>query len=177
MEYIDVLKEDGTLSGKSLSHWEVHEKGLLHRSVHVWVHNPEKGLLLQRRGRDKKNFPDMWDVSVGGHISAGQTSIETAVRETEEEIGLSLPPEAFERLFERRSLYRLNGGTFIENELNDVYLVRTTLSEDAYVVPPDEVEYVRYVPVPEFKEWVSLKRADLCPHWDEYEKLFARLAH
>ena len=31
----------------------------------------------------------MWDVSVGGHFTAGEGSLETAVKETSEELGLS----------------------------------------------------------------------------------------
>lgn len=31
----------------------------------------------------------MWDVSVGGHFTAGDGSLETAVKETSEELGLS----------------------------------------------------------------------------------------
>lgn len=33
-------------------------------------------------------FPGMWDVSVGGHFTAGESSLETAVKETSEELGL-----------------------------------------------------------------------------------------
>lgn len=33
-------------------------------------------------------FPGMWDVSVGGHFTAGDSSLETAVKETSEELGL-----------------------------------------------------------------------------------------
>ena len=31
----------------------------------------------------------MWDVSVGGHFTAGDSSLETAVKETSEELGLN----------------------------------------------------------------------------------------
>lgn len=41
----------------------------------------------------------MWDISVGGHISAGQTSLEAAKRETAEELGQILSDKAFTFLF------------------------------------------------------------------------------
>lgn len=34
-------------------------------------------------------FPGMWDVSVGGHFTSGEDSLETAIKETREELGLS----------------------------------------------------------------------------------------
>lgn len=33
-------------------------------------------------------FPGLWDVSVGGHFTAGDTSLETACKEVREEVGL-----------------------------------------------------------------------------------------
>lgn len=39
-------------------------------------------------------FPGMWDVSVGGHFTAGEGSLETAIKETSEELGLSCDEES-----------------------------------------------------------------------------------
>lgn len=36
----------------------------------------------------------MWDVSVGGHFTAGDGSLETAVKETNEELGLDCGEDA-----------------------------------------------------------------------------------
>ncbi len=46
--------------------------------------------MLQLRDKNKKSFPNVWDVSVAGHISAGDTPLITAIREIEEEIGISV---------------------------------------------------------------------------------------
>ncbi len=35
----------------------------------------------------------MWDISAAGHVEAGDGALETARRETKEEIGLDVPPE------------------------------------------------------------------------------------
>jgi len=48
---------------------------------------------LQLRAKNKKLFPNKWDVSVGGHISAGEEPLTTAVRETKEELGLEISRE------------------------------------------------------------------------------------
>lgn len=38
----------------------------------------------------------MWDVSVGGHFTAGEGSLETAIKETSEELGLTCDESALQ---------------------------------------------------------------------------------
>ena len=98
-EYFDILNEKGEKTGESRSKKEAHEKGLIHRTAHVWILNSKKELLLQKRASGLRVYPDCWDISAAGHISAGQTSLEGAKREVEEELGLSLPDNMFVYLF------------------------------------------------------------------------------
>lgn len=92
-ELIDVLDENGNKTGKTLGKSEVHEKELPHGSVFIWVYNNKGEVLLQLRSKKKKIFPNVWDVSAAGHISAGERPIEAAIREVGEEIGLNVNPE------------------------------------------------------------------------------------
>lgn len=62
--------------------------GLLHRVARVLVFNEVGDLLVQQRG-DKPLFPFRWAESVGGHVGAGDSYEETAIREAEEEIGVA----------------------------------------------------------------------------------------
>ena len=41
----------------------------------------------------------MWDISSAGHVEAGDGALETAHRETQEEIGLNVPSEVRLRLY------------------------------------------------------------------------------
>lgn len=61
-------------------------EGLWHRVARVLVFNELGELLVQQRG-DKPLFPFRWAESVGGHVGASESYLETAVREAEEEIG------------------------------------------------------------------------------------------
>ena len=67
-----------------------HEKGLWHKSVHVWIVNDKNEILLQYRSADKKLYPNTWDVSFAGHISAGESSIDAVIREGKEELGIKV---------------------------------------------------------------------------------------
>ena len=109
-EYLDILNEKGELTGESGTSKYVHGKGLLHRVVHVWILDKNKKLLLQKRSLKMTAYANYWDISSAGHISTGQTSIEAAQRETEEELGLTFPSEIFKYLFtiEDRAILRGN---------------------------------------------------------------------
>jgi isopentenyl-diphosphate delta-isomerase type 1 len=61
---------------------------LVHRVAHVLVFNSQGELLLQKRSETKDVQPGKWDTSVGGHLDPGETYIQAAYREAEEELGL-----------------------------------------------------------------------------------------
>lgn len=68
---------------------EAQQQSLIHRIVHVIIENDEGLLLLQRRSLVTEYMPGRWDVSVGGHIDAGEDYLQAAEREMLEEVGLS----------------------------------------------------------------------------------------
>lgn len=55
--------------------------------------NDKKELLLQKRSATKKSHPNFWDISGVGHIRAGETVIEGAIRELKEELGVEVKEE------------------------------------------------------------------------------------
>ncbi len=65
---------------------------LLHRSTHVVV-ECAGGLLLQRRGFDKDKAAGLWDSACSGHVRPGESYLDAAVRELEEELGIVAEPE------------------------------------------------------------------------------------
>jgi isopentenyl-diphosphate delta-isomerase type 1 len=66
-----------------------HDKSLIHRTVGVLIYNRHGELLLQKRSLTKDLDPGLWGVSVGGHVTKGQTDEEAAMREMKEELGIS----------------------------------------------------------------------------------------
>jgi isopentenyldiphosphate isomerase len=171
-EYLDILNEKGEMTGESHSYNEAHEKGLIHRSAHIWILNSKKELLLQKRASDRKAYPDYWDISSAGHISAGQTSLEGAKRELEEELGLSLSDNMFKYLFSVEQRIVLNQGTYINNEFNDVYLVNLDIPLEKIKFDKVEVSDVKWVSIDEFKLFISdNEKYKLVPHKEEYKRL------
>jgi len=66
---------------------EVHARNLLHRAIHVIVHDSTGRLFLQRRSLTKDTFPGCWDSSCSGHVDAGEDYVIAARRELGEELG------------------------------------------------------------------------------------------
>ncbi len=89
-EMIDVLDENGIKTGEILPRSEVHRRGLWHRIIVVAIINEKNEILLQQRSHNKDKNPDMWDISITGHISSGQDSLSAAAREINEEVSVNL---------------------------------------------------------------------------------------
>lgn len=61
--------------------------------VHVWIRNSKGEYLISQRSADRPTFPLMWEC-VGGSVVKGENSLAGAIRETQEEVGLSLSPKS-----------------------------------------------------------------------------------
>jgi len=135
-ELFDVVTEDGAPTGVVKRRADVHRDGDWHRAIHVWVHGTHDGipfLLYNLRGRHKDTWPGVLDVTVGGHLAAGET-VEQAYREIEEEIGIAADPARLHFL-ETRKAYGA-----VERELQDVLLYRDDRPLDTYRPNPAELE-------------------------------------
>ena len=93
-ELVDLVDADNTVIGV-VARSRVHgAPALRHRAVHVLVYDDRGRLLLQKRSAGKEIQPGRWDTSVGGHLAAGESYPAAAVRETAEELGLTIGAHA-----------------------------------------------------------------------------------
>lgn len=140
-EQIDVLNMDGTPSGYSCGRTKIHAEGLWHRTVHIWAFDGEGKILFQLRSAQKENNPGLYDTSCAGHITAGDSSLNAAVRELREELGITKSSRDLEYVFEAIHKSVLNGGSYLDNEYYDVYKIVLSDEEIQSLVPqPGEVD-------------------------------------
>ena len=163
---------NGQQTGQVLSKDEVHAKGLWHASVHLWVVTSDGKILLQYRAADKNVFPSCWDTSVAGHVSNGGSLKETAVRETEEEIGLTISENELETLgYLSEEPDWLPGGKHREH--NTIFVVVKDFKLENLKVQQEELTDLKLVTADELEEMLSdtAKRKELSGHDDKLFEL------
>lgn len=169
---IDILDQKGRRLGFSRPRSEVHEKGFWHRTVHIWAFDEAGRVLFQLRSYQKENHPGLLDTSCAGHISAGQTSLEAAVRELREELSVTKRAEELEYLFEAGHTSVLNGGTYHDNEFYDTYKITLTAAEVAGLKPQQgEVEGFVWFTPHEFVDEYFTRPEKFVSHPKDYDWL------
>lgn len=171
MEFVDSYNEVGEKTGKSVSKLEAHEKGIFHKSVHVWIVNKKGEILIQRRSKNKETFPNMLDVSFAGHIRSGESSIEAVKREAKEELGLEIDLERLEYLFTYKKEEKIKDSYF-ENEFNDVFLYSKEIEIKDCKFIDNEVSEVKYVDFRRLEMMWKDKNMELIDHKVHFAGLF-----
>ena len=184
-EMLTVLNEELCPVGQAPRE-TAHREGLLHGVVHCWIVSrrlDEVGIWFQQRAHTKKDFPDYYDLAVGGHIDCGETPEAAVLREMREEIGLTAEPSRLRYLGYTREDVRFPG--FFDREVGYVYLYEDDCPAFA---PGDEVERMVWVPLRELMakelegaeetaaflatgEPVRIGREEWCVHPGEFEMI------
>jgi len=148
-ELFDVVRADGSPTGRTKARAAVHRDGDWHRSVHVWVAGRgEHGvpfLVFQRRSPAKDTWPGRLDATVGGHFRQGETLVET-LRETEEEIGIAISLAELHPLGTRICANEAESG-ILDRELQDVFLLVSDRPLTAYRPNPAELNSLIRLPI------------------------------
>ncbi len=171
MELIDILDENGNPAGVIKNRKEVHENGLWHRVVHIWILNSKGELLLAQRAAGKKTYPGFWGISCEGHISAGQSSVEGALRELKEELGLDFSQDDLTLLFKLKNKTITNNGTYFGNHFIDLYLIERDLNETGLHLQEEEVSAIRWIKYQELEQ-IYLRNDPGYKHYKESPQFF-----
>ncbi|WP_236060773.1 NUDIX hydrolase [Actinacidiphila acididurans] len=101
-EIIDIVDEHDNVVGTS-PRGLAYERGLRHRCSFILARDAEDRIFVHRRTARKLIFPSLYDMFVGGVLGAGESYDEAALREAEEELGvtgLPRPEPLFRFLYE-----------------------------------------------------------------------------
>ncbi len=128
---------------------EAQEKGIRHRIARIFLLDSHGNVLVAKRAPHLHSQPGKWGESVSGHVDKGEGYYEAALREMQEEIGVTGIA-----LRELGKFY--SEGTerdMIKNRFNTVY-------EGTYegtCSPNEEVAEVRWLPKPALAQWMREK--------------------
>ncbi len=139
MELVDLYNEDRVPLGRTAERSGPKNPGELRLVVHVCVFDRRGRLLIQQRAKKKYVWPELWDVSIGGGVDAGETSRQGAEREFQEELGYRLD------LTGVRPSVTVN---FPEG-FDDFYIVRRDLDLSCLTLQREEVAGVRWASLTE----------------------------
>ncbi len=155
MELWDVVDRDGRPTGRTMTRGSRAAPGDYHVVVHVWIAD-ESGLwLIQRRAPHVESDPDIW-ACTGGSVLAGEDSRSAAVRETQEELGVTLDPAAL--IPGPRKLW--------PGAISHAWLLRTWRGSLGAIHPGPEVSRVMWAAGDEILEMVA--RRDFYDYGREY---------
>ena len=87
-EIWDIYDENAKRTGRTMERGEP-KAGDYMLCVHIYLCTPDGKFLVQKRAMNKETHPGEWDVT-GGAVLSGESSIDGAIRETEEEVGIKL---------------------------------------------------------------------------------------
>jgi 16S rRNA (adenine1518-N6/adenine1519-N6)-dimethyltransferase len=147
-ELFDVVDHEDRVVGVA-RRGDVHEKGLLHRAVHILVSRANGDLFLQQRSMQKDSHPGKWDSSASGHLDSGEAYAAAAVRELREELGIEVDT--------LREVTSLPASEATGQEFLKVYLVS---HEGPFILHPTEISAGRWIRPDDLDEWIRRDPGD-----------------
>lgn len=168
-EYIDIADKNGKLTGKKELKSIIHTSGLYHHTAHIWFYTKNGHILLSQRSAKKIICPLIWDVSVAGHVDAGETIEFAAVRETKEEIGLSISEKDLVKLGVFKCFQSYDTG-IRDNEFHNTFICELKVPLSKLTRQADEVEALKLV---DFKTFETLlKNSETNNHFIATNRLY-----
>lgn len=170
-ERVDILDPTGRYTGQTALKSVAHRQGLFHPTVHVWCYYPNGKVLLQQRGRDKETHPLLWDVSVAGHVGAGEAIRAAAVREAEEELGLRIKADELEEIGVFKSVQR-HRDDLLDCEFHHSFLYVPEVPPESLRLQQSEVEGLKTIPLLQLADevWGLSRVGQYVPHETSYYK-------
>ena len=159
-EMLDTYDINGKLLGvKSRDYCHNGNPYCYHKAVWIWIINDKGEILVQKRSALKKNSPNKYDISVAGHVDAGETLLQACVRETKEELGITSSEKDFMFL---KEILNKDGWEFGEN-----YVLLTDCKIEKMKLQSEEIEKVKFLKYEDFAKLIYSDK--FCDQSKEYK--------
>jgi isopentenyldiphosphate isomerase len=137
---------------KPLPRKEVHQKGIWHRTSHVWVLNSQGQILCQKRSLLKDSSPGKWEPFFGGHVEPGEEYVDNAFRELQEELGILVSKNDF-HLFKINKYER-------KKEFQGIHFLQWNGEIKDLKLEKEEIEKVKWFNIDELSKLLNYKNND-----------------
>jgi len=150
MELIAVLNEKGQKTGQILDKEIIHQNGLWHQEVAVWIFNSKGETLVQRRAATKKMNPNQIGLCAG-HVPENEDSITAMIREISEELGIEVNQKSLNFLIAEKKEKSFPNG-LINRIFNDVYYLIIDKEITDFKIQEEELSEIFWIDYMKFKE-------------------------
>lgn len=150
---VDVLDERGMYTGKTETRTNCSKEGLQHKADCVFIINSKEQVLLQKRSANKKTWPNMWDVTAGGKVLAGEFGFQAIIRECKEELGIELNKNDI--TFIGSVISTNKKGDIINNYFNEYYIANKEINTSELQLHKEEVSEVKWIDKDEIIERIK----------------------
>ena len=157
MEKWDLYTKYREKTGKECIRGEKIPEGCYHLVVHVWIRNDKGEYLISQRSANRPTFPLQWEC-VGGSVIKGESSIEGALREVKEEVGLDLEADSGRLLFSKIRGSDMKYECKVFNDIMDVWLFTYNGELKLEAATTDEVADCKWMTVAEIKKLYEEKK-------------------
>ncbi|MBQ2980698.1 MAG: helix-turn-helix domain-containing protein [Lachnospiraceae bacterium] len=147
-EIWDLYDENRELIGRDHVRGEQLPIDGYHLVVHVWIRNSKGEYLISQRSANRTAFPLVWEC-VGGSVLKGEDSLQGALREVKEEVGVDLLPEKGQVILS--DIKKIEFGKVV-NKIVDVWLFEYDGEVDLSNATTDEVVQVTWMNREQIKE-------------------------
>ena len=147
-EIWDLYDENRELLGKDHVRGEQLPIDGYHLVVHVWIRNSKGEYLISQRSANRPTFPLVWEC-VDGSVVKGEDSLQGALREVKEEVGVDLLPEKGQVILS--DIKKIEFGKVV-NKIVDVWLFEYNGKVDLSNATTDEVAQVAWMNREQIKE-------------------------
>lgn len=143
MEMLDIYTEDREKIGKTIERGTKLKKGNFRLVVHACILNSKGEMLIQQRQPFKRGWANMWDITVGGSVVAGETSKQAVQRELMEELGINID------FSDIRPQLTIN----FEEGFDDIYIIQNDdIDINTLNLQYEEVQCVKWASMREIEE-------------------------
>ena len=152
-ELVNILNENGSMTGEKTSKFNAHKKGICHGISAVAIISDGK-LLIQKRSTKKKDEANKWDLSSAGHINVGETPEDAAIREASEELGIKLEKDELKLIDTYLNKVKLKEDIYI-NHFTYLFVTQKNINIDDIIMQESEVSEIKFVNKAEYINMIN----------------------